>query len=78
MIAFRLTAEQAEIFFTLCHELRADTEEKRVAILREMANHGQIDSVTKTKMTQQEYVQHLAKHFGNVLNITKKDNINGN
>ncbi len=72
MLAFRLTPEQAEVFFEVCGLMNAKTEEERTAVLVQMARMGDVASVVETKKTKEEYIQHLAKHF-KVLNITKED-----
>jgi hypothetical protein len=77
MMAFRLTVDQAEVFYEICHELKADTEEKRVAILIEMSKYGQVEGITETKKTKEEYVKHLSEHFGNVLVVKPQENQNG-
>lgn len=63
MRAFRLTPDNAILFWELCQELKADTEEKRVAILDKMAELDQVDSIVQTSMTKNEYLNHLNKHF---------------
>jgi inorganic pyrophosphatase len=63
MLAFHLTAEKALLFFEICGELKADTEEKKVAILEAMAELGQIQNIVQTPKTKEEYIQHLSKHF---------------
>ncbi len=63
MLAWTLTAENAQLFFELCIELKADNEIKRVQILREMARLGKIKGLTKTPMTRQQYLEHLGKNF---------------
>lgn len=73
MRAFRLTPDNAIIFWELVQELNADTEEKRVAILDAMAEFGQIDSIVQTPMTKEEYINHLNKHF-KVLDIKSMSN----
>jgi len=63
MRAWTLTAENAELFFELCQELKADTEVKIVQILREMARLGKVKNLTKTPMTKEKYLEHLGKNF---------------
>ena len=63
MYAFTLTAENAELFFDICHELKADTEEERIKILEAMAKLGKINNIVKTSMSKEEYIKHLSKHF---------------
>ena len=63
MMAFRLTADNALLFFEICHELKADTEEKRLAIIDAMIQLGKVEQVTQTKKTKEEYIQHLSKNF---------------
>ena len=63
MTAFRLTAEQAELFFQICDEGNLKTEEERVYLLSLMANLGLVQSVVESPKTKEEYIQHMAKHF---------------
>ena len=63
MHAFTLTAENAELFFEVCHELKANTEEERVKILIAMAKMGKVENVCKTPMSKDEYIKHLSKNF---------------
>lgn len=76
MLAFTLTVEQLKIFYTICEAVKADTEEKKMLILQEMARMGQIKNIVKTSMDRKEYTEYLTKHFGNVLEI-KSENKNG-
>lgn len=76
MLAFRLNLEQAEAFYELCSWYGADTEEKRTAILIEMARLGQVESVVKTEKTKEQYIKHLSKHF-KVANLTQGAKENG-
>ena len=73
MLAFSLTADNAMLFFEVCQELKADTEEQRVAILKAMVQLGKVKSVVQTPKTKEEYAKHLAEKFGKVLHI-KGDN----
>lgn len=75
MLAFRLTLAQVEMFFHLCHELNAVTEAERVAVLEMMAGEGDVEGITKTSMSKEEYIKHLASKFGNIVNITSKENL---
>ena len=77
MRAYHLTADEAMLFFEICHELKAETEEQRMVILNAMASHGKVGFVVDTPKTKDEYVKHLADKFGSVLDITKKENQNG-
>jgi hypothetical protein len=72
MKAFHLDTDRAILFFELCQELKADTEEKRVAVLEAMAELGQIGFIVDSPKTKDEYVKHLAKHF-KVLDISTKE-----
>jgi len=63
MLAWTLTAENAALFFELCQELKADTEIKRVQILKEMARLGKVKNLTKTPMTKEKYLKYLSKNF---------------
>jgi translation initiation factor 1 (eIF-1/SUI1) len=71
MQAFTLTLQNAEMFFELCKELKADTEEERVAILQAMAELGKVKTIVDTKMSKEDYIKHLAKHF-KVLQVKEK------
>lgn len=63
MLAFHLTAEQAELFSKVCEMRDAKTEQERTEVLIQMARHGDITNVVETKKTKDEYVNHLAKNF---------------
>ncbi len=63
MLAWALTAENAQLFFELCEEMKANTEEKRIRILMEMARLGKVQNLTKTTMTKEKYIEHLSKNF---------------
>lgn len=63
MKAFFLNIDSAILFYELCAELKADTEEKRIAILNEMAEMGYVDNIVQTPKTKAEYLEHLSKHF---------------
>ncbi len=63
MLAFMLTAENAQLFFEICQEVNAQTEEERTAVLVHMARLGCVKNVIETKQTKEEYVKHLAKNF---------------
>lgn len=75
MLAFMMSVDQLELFYEICEKVGADTEEKKVLVALEMAQAGQINNVVKTKMDKKEYVEHLSKHFGNVLEF-KPENQN--
>ena len=77
MKAFRLTLDQAVLFYEICGELKADTEEKRIAVLTAMAQYGQVEGITETQKTKEEYIKHLAEHFGSVLVVKPQENLNG-
>ena len=72
MQAFRLTADNALLFFELCHELKADTEESRLWLMGEMIKAGKVEQVTQTPKTKEEYIKHLSKHF-NCARIVRND-----
>jgi hypothetical protein len=63
MRAFRLTLDNALLFYEMCLELKADTEEKRLAIMDAMVQFGKVEQVTDTPKTKEEYIKHLSKHF---------------
>ena len=73
MLAFTFTAEQAELFFSVCHELKADTEEQRLQIISAMAKLGKVKNIVSTKMTKDEYIKHLAKNFTCAIIKSKDD-----
>ena len=75
MKAFRMTADQAEMFFSICQEMNWNTEEQRAAVLEAMAQLGQVESVVQTSLTKEAYIKHLADKFGSVVNITSKESI---
>lgn len=77
MRAFRLTLDQAVLFYEICDELKADTEEKRVAVLQAMAQYGQVEGITETQKTKEEYIKHLSEHFGSVLVVKPQETSNG-
>lgn len=72
MRAYRLTVDQVELFFEVCAKLNATTEAERTQILETMAEFGQVQGITHTKMGKEDYLKHLAKHFGNVLSVESK------
>lgn len=72
MLAFTLTAENAEIFYHVCEVLHMDTEEQRIQVLQAMAKLGKVENICKTEMNKEDYIKHLSKHFGNVVNIVPK------
>lgn len=63
MLAFGLTVDNALLFFEICHELHADTVEKRLAIMDVMVKMGKVKQVVETPKTKEEYIRHLSKHF---------------
>jgi len=73
MLAFMMSVEQLELFYQICEAVGAVTEEQKVFVAMEMAQHGHINSVVKTKMDKEEYVKHLAKNFGNVLVVKPQE-----
>jgi hypothetical protein len=73
MRAFRLNLDQAELFFSICHELHADTEEERVTILDAMARGGEIDGIVYSPKTKAEYIKHLQKNFKCAIVMNKDD-----
>lgn len=73
MFAFTLTTDQAEMFFELCQELNAVTEQERYEVLQAMAQCGQVTTVVQTPKTKEDYIKHLAKNF-KVLQIKEKEN----
>lgn len=74
MKAYRLNIDQVEIFFQICHELNATSEESRTLILEVMAEKGLVDGITQTSMTKDEYVKHLSKHFTCAIVKNSSDN----
>lgn len=63
MLAFHLTPQAAVLFFEICEEFNADTEEKRLQIMQALAEYGLIDNIVQTPQTKEEYMKHLAKNF---------------
>lgn len=63
MYAFRMTAESALLFFEICQELKATTEEQRWKIMDAMVQLGKVEQVTQTTKSKEEYIKHLNKHF---------------
>lgn len=63
MRAFRLTVDNALLFFDLCQELNLKTEAERLLLMDEMIRFGKVEQVTETNKTKEEYVKHLAKCF---------------
>lgn len=74
MRAFRLTLDNAVLFWELCQIFKAETEEQRLYIMDCMIREGRVEQVTDTPKTKEEYVQHLAKHF-NVAQIVSNGDI---
>lgn len=68
-LAFVMSARSAELFFEVCHELKAETEEERVEILTVMGRLGLLQNIVQTEKTKEEYIAHLRKHF-NVADLT--------
>ena len=69
MQAFRLSLDNAVLFFEMCEEFHADTEDKRVELLGLFVQYGLVDQITETPKTKEEYIAHLNKHF-NVADAT--------
>ena len=65
------------MFYEICEELKADTEEKKVLILDTMAKYGQVEGITETQKTKEEYIKHITEHFGNVLVVKPQEKQNG-
>lgn len=63
MRAFRLTAENAMLFYEVCQELGLHTEEERMLVMDALIELGKVEQVTETNKTKEEYLEHLAKHF---------------
>lgn len=63
MKAFRLTADNALLFFEICHELDLNTEEERWQVMNYLVNLGKVEQVIETPKTKEEYLEHLAKNF---------------
>jgi hypothetical protein len=77
MLMFEMTLRTAEEFFLRCKERGADTEEQRLAILKELAEEGQLKSVMQTNRTADQVAKDMAKNFGNVLYVKPKEKRNG-
>ena len=78
MLSFFLEPDQIDIFIELCELSGADTKAKQEVVLLEMAKVGMIKSVTHVKTSKQEYIEHLRKNFGSVMEVTKENESNGN
>ena len=65
------------MFYEICEELKADTEEKKVLVLDTMAKYGQVEGITETQKTKEEYIKHITEHFGNVLVVKPQEKQNG-
>jgi ABC-type histidine transport system ATPase subunit len=74
MYAFTFTPENAMLFFEVCKELKAETEEDRLKIIKAMAELGKVENIVRTKMNPEDYAKHLASKFGNVLRIKGESN----
>ena len=83
MQAFRLSLENAMLFFEVCNELKADTEEKRLKVMNALVQLGKVDQITQTPKTKAEYIKHLQKHFNtcaivpNVTDDAQQGELNG-
>ena len=73
MYAFRLNVDQLELFYQVCADIKAVTEEERTAVLVAMAYYGQLDGVVKSSLSKEDYIKHLSEKFGPVLVIKKKE-----
>jgi hypothetical protein len=71
MKAFYLTADNALIFWELCHELNLKTEAERLQLMEHMSKIGLVENIVESPKTKEEYVKHLSKNF-KVLNIKEK------
>jgi hypothetical protein len=73
---FQMSVDTALEFYTRCREQNAQTLEERNAILLELVEEGQIQSVMTTNRTKEQIVEDAAKHYGRVLDLTriKEDN----
>ncbi len=74
MLAFSLSADQAEVFFTLRGLLDAKTEDERTDVLLCMTKLGRVHNIVSTKKSKEEYIDHLAKNF-KVLRLENKKNV---
>lgn len=72
--AFIMSVYAAEIFYSVCEELKADTEEERVRILQSMAQLGMLKNIVEIQKTKEEYIAHLRKHF-KVTDLTKPSSL---
>lgn len=68
-IAVALTAENYCIYYQLCHTLKLNTLEQRLALLSAMEKEGKVIYGGSSDLTQDEFIQDLAKHFGKVLRV---------
>ncbi len=63
MLAFIMKPEVAALFYDLCEKYKLEDEETRAQLLMYMASKGMMDNVVESKMTEDEYVEHLGKNF---------------
>ncbi len=77
MLAFTMSLDQLELFYDICSAVGAKTEQQRVQVALEMANNGHVKNIVKTDMSKEDYIEHLAKHFGNVLELKSEKKQNG-
>lgn len=72
MLMYEMNVDTALLFYTLCERLKADTEEKRVAVMNYLAEKGLVNSVMYTDRTADQVAKDMAKNFGNVLYVKGK------
>jgi hypothetical protein len=73
-MVFRLkNLEMLEMFYQICKEVKAETEEDRLKVLLEMARSNLIESVYTTKRTKKQLVEDFGKEH-KVLDLTEKEN----
>lgn len=61
--AFKLTADQALLFFELCQELGFDDEPRRVALLHYLAQSGHVENVWTTSRSKEQLIKDLSLNF---------------
>ncbi len=71
LTAFKLSVDQALLFFELCQELDLDDEPRRVALLHHLAKHGYVQNMWTTKRSKEQLIEDLADNF-KVLHIKSR------
>jgi hypothetical protein len=67
-----MTAEQACEFYTLCNDLKLETEAERLALLDYMKQTGNVERAYTTGRDKEQVIKDLSKHYKAVLLKAKK------